>query len=332
MNRTYALSTYMRQQHGQRVQKIPLDAGFSCPNRDGTISRDGCVFCNPDGSGSGLRERGLDIPGQWQFWHDIHTSRHKLEKFTAYLQSYSNTHGPIGKLADTLARLKGLPGLTSLSLGTRPDCLDERKLDLLAEQHDALGVDEIFLELGLQSAHDETLAHINRGHDVVAFEQATRNAAARGLKVVAHIIAGLPMPGGREGVDELLHSVDCINALPVHGVKFHNLYVCRNTPLARTYEDGHYTPLTKDEFLGHLGEAIMHLDPRTVIHRLNGNPLEGELLAPQWAANMRGLHNDIREHLHLYDIWQGKKNGAESAPPEWFSPDSTPPPQKDGSP
>ena len=321
MYSTYALSSYTRQNFGQRVQKIPLDAGFSCPNRDGSISRKGCIFCNPNGSGSGLKERGLNIAEQWQFWYDIHNTNNKLDLFTAYLQSYSNTHGPIEKLAEVMEKLKGLPGLTSLSLGTRPDCLDDEKLDHLAAQREGLGLKEVILELGLQSACNTTLDYINRGHDTQAFADATQAAAKRGIKVVGHIISGLPKPGGREGQAELLASVDFINKLPMHGVKFHNLYVCRGTALTKLHAEGNYTPLTQLEFLTDLSEAVMHLNPTTVIHRLNGNPLKDELIAPDWAANMRGMHNAIRSHFKANDVWQGKKNGAESGPSPWFAPD-----------
>ncbi|NDV20102.1 TIGR01212 family radical SAM protein [Pseudodesulfovibrio sp. JC047] len=320
MHRTFALSTYMRHHFGQRVQKIPLDAGFSCPNRDGTLSKLGCVFCNPLGSGSGMRERGLSLAEQWAFWRDIHLGTHGIERYTAYLQSYSNTYGPVEKLAETLTALDGLPGLTTLALGTRPDCLDAEKLDLLVEQKKALGLAEVVLELGLQSSNDATLTHINRGHDAATFAEAVHAAAERGLLVVAHVMAGLPTQNGREGVDELLDTVRYVNALPVHGIKFHNLYVCRGTVLARWFKAGTYVPMTRDEFLDALSEAIQCLDPKIVIHRLNGNPQKGELLAPDWAANMRGMHNAIRAHFKEHDIWQGKKNGAESGPPEWFSP------------
>nr|WP_321260508.1 TIGR01212 family radical SAM protein [uncultured Pseudodesulfovibrio sp.] len=321
MHRTFSLSTYMRQRFGQRVQKIPLDAGFSCPNRDGTISRKGCVFCNPLGSGSGMRERGLSLAEQWAFWRDIHLGTHGIELYTAYLQSYSNTYGPLEKLAQTLTALDGLPGLKSLALGTRPDCLDAEKLDLLAEQKEALGLAEVVLELGLQSSNNETLIHINRGHDAAVFAEATEAAVARGVKVVAHVMAGLPIPQGREGQEELLATIEYLDALPIHGIKFHNVYVCRGTQLARWFEDGQYVPMKQLEFLENLSEAIMHLDPKIVIHRLNGNPQKGELLAPDWAANMRGMHNAIRAYFKENDVWQGKKNGAENGPPKWFSPD-----------
>ncbi|CCH49752.1 TIGR01212 family radical SAM protein [Pseudodesulfovibrio piezophilus] len=323
MPRYFSLSAYTRQRHGQRVQKIPLDAGYSCPNRDGTLSTEGCIFCNPKGSGSGFGNEGMSIPEQWQFWRDIHTRKNGLSLFTAYLQSYSNTHGPLAKLAGTCAQLRGLPGLTSLSLGTRPDCLDDDKLNLLAEQKEYLGLSEVMLELGLQSASDETLTHINRGHDACAFAEATHAAASRGLKVVAHVIAGLPTVFGREGRAELLASVRMLNSLPIHGIKFHNLYVCRGTGLERLYNEGNYTPLTQHEYLSQLSDALMLLKPTTVIHRLNGNPSQGELVAPDWAANMRGLHNAVRNHFMMDNVWQGKNNGAEAGPPEWFSPDYT---------
>jgi hypothetical protein len=318
MVRIHRLSAYLRRRFGERVQKIPLDAGFSCPNRDGTLSREGCVFCNPQGSGSGLLDRGLSIPEQWAFWRDIHVKKHGLRLFTAYLQSYSNTHGPAARLADVLNRLSGLPGLCCLAIGTRPDCLDDEKLDLLADSRERLGLGEVFLELGLQTASDETLRHINRGHDAAAFARAAQAAAERGLTVVAHVMAGLPAPHGREGLPELLDTVAFVNDLPVGGVKFHNVYVCRGTRLARWHDEGRYIPLTQAEYLHWLGEAVMRLDPSTVLHRLNGNPAQGELVTPAWAGNMRKVHNAIRDHFEREDIWQGRLNGAEDGPPEWF--------------
>ncbi|HKI80701.1 MAG TPA: TIGR01212 family radical SAM protein [Pseudodesulfovibrio sp.] len=320
MVRIHRLSAHLRRRFGERVQKIPLDAGFSCPNRDGTLSSEGCVFCNPQGSGSGMLDRGLSIREQWDFWRDIHVKKHGLSLFTAYLQSYSNTHGPAAKLAAALDGLGSLPGLTCLALGTRPDCLDAEKLDLLAASKERLGLAEVFLELGLQSANDATLKHINRGHDAAAFAQAAHAAAKRGLTVVAHVMVGLPTVEGREGLAELLDTVAYVGALPVGGIKFHNVFVCRGTRLARWFDQGRYLPLTQDEYLRWLGEAIMRLDPRVVIHRLNGNPAQGELVAPVWAGNMRRVHNAIRDYFEQQDIWQGKQNGAENGPPEWFAP------------
>ncbi|MEF2229455.1 MAG: TIGR01212 family radical SAM protein [Pseudodesulfovibrio sp.] len=325
MNRTFALSAYTRRRFGERVLKIPLDAGFSCPNRDGALSRAGCLFCNPRGSGSDLLRSGLSLAEQWTFWRDIHRGKHGVRLFTAYLQSFSNTHGPIEKLAATLDRIAGLPGLAALSIGTRPDCLDPAKLDLLADQRRRLGLTDIFLELGLQSASDATLAHINRGHTVADFTAATQAAADRGLLVVAHVMAGLPTPidathpEGRETGDDLLRTVTLLNTLPIHGVKFHNTYVCKNTPLAHQHAQGRYTPLTLAQYLAQLAAALLHLKPTVVVHRLNANPATGELVAPDWAGNMRRLHNQVRDYLEANDVWQGKRNGAESGVPEWFT-------------
>jgi len=325
VNRTFALSSYTRQRFGERVQKIPLDAGFTCPNRDGTLSRLGCAFCNPQGSGSNLLRSGLSLADQWAFWRDIHTEKHGVRRFAAYLQSYSNTHGPLEKLAATLDQLHGLPGLAALAIGTRPDCLDHAKLDLLAEQRHHLGLTDISLELGLQSASDATLAHINRGHTVADFTTAAQDAADRGLLVVAHVMAGLPTPidsdhpDGRETADDLLRTIALLNTLPIHGIKFHNTYVCRHTPLAQLHAQGRYTPLTLAEYLDQLAAALMQLKPTVVVHRLNALPASGELVAPDWAGNMRRLHNQVRDHLETNDVWQGKRNGAESGVPEWFS-------------
>jgi len=310
MKRYHALSAHLRQRFGGRVLKIPLDAGFSCPNRDGTVSASGCVFCNPAGSGSGLLSRGFDIPAQWAFWRSVHARRGGVERYTAYLQSFSNTHGPVARLARTLDALAGLPGLVAVSIGTRPDCLDEDKLDLLARRRESLGLADLTLELGLQSADDATLDHIGRGHDAAAFAGAARAAAERGLTVVAHVMAGLPTPGGREGRGHLAATVDFVNALPVHGIKFHNVYVARSTRLAGLYARGGYEPLTLDEYLDQLGHALERLSPTTVVHRLNANPARGELLAPAWAGNMRALHNAVRTHLDAADIRQGRLWGA----------------------
>mgnify|MGYP000138552914 CR=1 FL=1 len=321
MFRYFSLNASLRQTYGERVQKIPLDAGFDCPNRDGAISREGCIFCNPSGSGSGMLKEGKDLLSQWTHWTEFQKRRYGARLFIGYLQSYSNTYGPIEKIAHTLSRLENLPGLAALSIGTRPDCLDDAKLRLLAAQKEKLNLNEIYLELGLQTAHDETLTHINRGHSVTDFKDMACRAADLGLNVVAHVIAGLPTPSGREGLAELLETVDFLNALPVRGIKFHNLYVCKGTRLAKLWKEGGYTPITLEEYCLWLGEALMHLSPAVVVHRLNGDPAPDELLAPEWAGAKRDVHNAIRTHLEKNHIWQGKKHEAVDGPPVHFAPD-----------
>ncbi len=297
MKRHYALSDYLRQRFGQRVQKIPLDAGFDCPNRDGAISRRGCVFCNPRGSGSGLLRQGYSLAQQWEHWRERLERRYKARFFLAYLQSFSNTHGPASKLKSTLEQLQPLPNLAGLCIGTRPDCLDQEKIGLLA----GFQCSEKWLELGLQSANDATLERINRGHSAEDFTRAVHMASDAGLKICAHVVAGLP---GEESED-FLNTIRFCNNQPIHGIKFHNLYVCADSGMARLWQRGEYVPLTMDAYAHLCCEALALLRPDVVVHRLTGDPAPGELLAPDWAANKQALLSCIHRIMEEKDILQG---------------------------
>ncbi|MFO7717841.1 MAG: TIGR01212 family radical SAM protein [Thermodesulfobacteriota bacterium] len=311
----YALSVYLRQRFGERVQKIPLDAGLNCPNRDGAISKRGCIFCNPSGSGTGQASQGKSFEEQWRWWRERLAKRYKARRFLAYLQSFSNTYCSLEQFTVLLRQLSTLPQLNGICIGTRPDCLDADKLDLLQE----LPVPEIWLDLGLQSSNDRTLQRINRGHDAACFAAACRAAADRGIKVCAHLIAGLP----DENTTDFLASIDFLNALPVHGVKFHNLYVCQNTPLATWTAKGAYIPLQQSQYCHWLGLAIAALRPDIVLHRLNGDPAPGELVAPLWAENKQTVLNAIHTFFNENGIWQGQNWLSE--PPAWFCQDHPPP-------
>ncbi len=295
--RYQTLSTYLRSRFGEKVQKIPLDAGFNCPNRDGTISRVGCAFCNPSGSGSGLLAKGMNLATQWDYWRKQFLESSKTKLFMAYLQSYSNTHGPLERIQTVLNQLQGLPSLAGLSLGTRPDCLDQDKLALIA----AFPAPEIHLELGLQSANDQTLERIGRGHNAACFASATKQAAELGLKVVAHVIAGLP----GENRDDFLTTIDFVNQLPVHGIKFHNLVVCKNTRLAQWWAQGKYRALTLENYAETAALAVARLRPDVVIHRLNSDPQLGELFAPDWATEKQTVLIAINAEMKSRAIWQG---------------------------
>ncbi|WP_461209663.1 tRNA modification radical SAM protein MnmL/YtqA [Desulfocurvus sp. DL9XJH121] len=311
MFRHYSLSAYFRRRFGRRIRKIPLDAGASCPNRDGTLSLRGCSFCNELGSGTGQFGRGVDLEGQWEAWRA--RSRNPEGPFLAYLQSFSNTHCSPERLRGLLARLAALPALAGVAVGTRPDCLDEERLDVLADA----GVDEFWLDLGLQSADDAVLAGVNRGHTAGDFARAARAAAGRGLKVCAHLVAGLP--GEREGGFEA--SVEFVSALPVAGIKLHNLYVCKGAPLARDFLAGDYAPLEQAAYVEMLARALPRLRPDMVVHRLASDPRPGELLAPDWAARKSEVLRDLAAILKERDVWQGCEAGAPDAVPAWFNPE-----------
>lgn len=273
-------SSALRQRFGQRVQKIPLDcgdAGSTCPNRDGTLSHTGCVFCNPLGSGSGLGMGGLSLAGQWEQWRNHFLSAGRASLFLAYLQSFTNTYGPASRFAAVLDQLRPLPDMVGLCVGTRPDCMDAEKAALIS----SMNCPETWLELGVQSFHDATLVRINRGHTAAQSESAILNAHKARLKVCAHLIAGLP----GESPEDFLHSVRRLNELPVQGVKFHNLYVCHHTPLEREYLAGRYTPLTQTQYIELMVEALHTVRPDMLIHRVAADPAEGELVAPLWALD-----------------------------------------------
>ncbi len=300
----------MRQHYQKRVQKVPLDAGFDCPNRDGSLSGQGCIFCNPAGSGTALAEQGIDLRTQYMQWRDILQKKYKAQLFWAYLQSFSNTYGPREKLLQALEQLQGLPGLVGLCVGTRPDCVDQDKLKILAD----FGLQDIWLELGLQSAQDKTLALINRGHSSAVFEQACDQAAGLGLKVCAHLVLGLP----GEVLQDVKKSIEFINQLPVHGVKLHNLYVCRGAVLESWWRQGHYEPLSRETFLQWLARAISLLRSDIVLHRINADPAPGELLAPDWADRKQELLQEIHVLLAKNNLWQGKYWDAPANIPNWF--------------
>ncbi|WP_300718937.1 TIGR01212 family radical SAM protein [uncultured Desulfovibrio sp.] len=306
----HTLATYFRRKYGVRVQKIPLDAGATCPNRDGTLSRQGCVFCNDSGSGSGMGLRGLGLRAQWDAWYGKYTATDSDRLFMAYLQSFSNTYGPADRLARLLGQVAALPGCRGIAVGTRPDCLDSGKLALLA----GCGLDEVWLELGLQTCRDATLRRINRGHTVRQAETAVRAALEAGLLVCGHLMAGLP---GEEERD-FLDGVDWAVSLGLQGLKLHNVYVPQGTGLARLWQAGDYHPLARDEYVDWLCAALPRIPSTVVMQRIQADPAPGELLAPSWALEKRGIITDLRRALAARGLWQGCRADATDGRPAWF--------------
>lgn len=314
IHRYHSLATYFRHRFGQRIQKIPLDAGSTCPNRDGTISRRGCVFCNQLGSGTGLARSGLSMSEQYLALRRARLDKRPGARFIAYVQSFSNTHGPAERLRHLLRELENLPDLVGLAIGTRPDCLDQEKLHILGSAPWA----ETWLDLGLQSAHNHTLRRIQRGHDAACFAFWAERAAHAGLKVCVHIITGLP----GETLADFEQTISFVNKLPVHGIKIHNLLVCKGAALEAAWYQGAITLLSREESLHWLMRGLQLLRPDIVVHRLNADPSGDELLAPSWAADKKRFLDDARQMLASHDTWQGQALGHPL--PAWFSP---PPPE-----
>lgn len=300
-------SEFFRHKLGGPARKVPLDAGLSCPNRDGTLASAGCLFCNPAGSGTGLAARGLDLAEQWAVQAARVRVRHPQARLLAYLQAYSNTHCKAERLRGLLEQVCALPGVSGLCLGTRPDCLDAdttlERLDILGEFAARLGF--LQLDLGLQSADPAVLARARRGHGPEIFALAVREGAARGLSVCAHLMHGLPGAGGISGAGDLLRSVEFVSALPVESVKFHNTLVCRGTGLERLWRAGEYVPPGREEYVEALAQALARLRPGICVQRLAADPAPGELLAPDWGADKRGTIELLRAEMARRGLVQG---------------------------
>lgn len=285
---------------GERVQKISLDVGLGCPNRDGTISRMGCLFCDRRGSGTGaFIDEGLSIDDQIIRAKEVIQKRYKARKFIAYFQSFTNTYAPAPRLKSLYDQALAHEGMVGLSVATRPDCVNSEILALIRSyQRDYL----VWLEYGLQSCHDATLDRIHRGHTVACFEKAVFMASGRGINICAHIILGLP----GEDRDMMLETAQYLSRLPIQGIKIHLLYVVRGTPLAALYNKKGFKCLGREEYANLVADVLELLPPDMVIQRLTGDPLPFELVAPAWAGEKQTNLTSIQDTLERRDTWQGK--------------------------
>ncbi len=295
--------SYLKEIFGCRVHKISLDAGFSCPNRDGTLSQKGCIYCNERGSGTGAWARGIPIAGQIEAARGFLEKRYKAKKFLAYFQSFSNTYAPVTRLEQVFEEALSQEKICGLCIGTRPDCVPDEVLCLL----DSLNKKTfLMMEYGLQSACDKTLALINRGHNLKDFEQAAKKTKALGIRVCAHVILGLP----GESRSDMQHTADFLGSLNIDAVKIHALYVVKGTGMEELYKDGGYKPLCRDEFVDAVCEFLERLPANTVIERMTGDPHPQELAAPSWALGGKAqLLADIRQAMVDRKTWQSRLLG-----------------------
>jgi len=294
----FDLNQALRQRFGCRVQKISLDAGLTCPNRDGSLGRGGCIYCNTRGSGTGAWPS-QSITEQLEAGKAFARHRYKAEKFIAYFQSFSNTYAPLEKLRRLYEEALAVPDIAGLTIGTRPDCVDNAVLDLLA------GISRetwVTMEYGLQSIHDATLERINRGHTSGIFMDAMERTRKRGIDICAHVILGLP----GEGRKEMLETAEALAATDIQAVKIHLLYVIRGTALHRLHEAGGYRCMNREDYAETVAEFLSRLPPGMIIHRLTGDPHPEELAAPLWALEKQANLQAIRETLRKRNLWQGK--------------------------
>jgi len=289
----------MKKKFGTSVYKVSVDAGFSCPNRDGTISTTGCIYCNNDSFRPGSCKPALSIREQIKNGIYQIRKRYKAEKFLVYFQPYTNTYGPVAELECLYREALSEPSVIGLAIGTRPDCVDEEKIKLLKEL--AKGY-FILIEYGMQSIHDRTLEFINRGHDYSTFLKSINMTNKKGIYVGAHVIVGF----STESKEEMLLMADEVSRIPVDFLKIHHLQVIKDTPLEIIYRENPFHLFSYEEYIDFITDFIGRLSPRIILQRLFATAPDNILIAPRWEKGRQEILRDIEKRLELRDIFQGK--------------------------
>jgi radical SAM protein (TIGR01212 family) len=295
-----AFSEELKRVFGCRVQRISVDAGFNCPNRDGLLDTDGCIYCGGSGSGSYGIRRDLTVADQVEDGKEVMRRKYKAQRFIAYFQAYSNTYAPVEQIRRLYTEAMSVPDVVGLIIATRPDCLSDEVLDYLQELSRQT---YLWLELGVQSIHDRTLAIINRRHGHACSVDAIQRSTFRGLRVCAHIILGLP----GETREEMLAGAGELNRLGVAGVKLHLLHVMKGTALADMYGRGEVKMLDRDDYAGLVCDFLELLDQRILIHRLTGDGGHDNLVAPLWSLKKFEILNLIDAELERRGTRQGSR-------------------------
>ena len=288
---------HLRQTFACRVHKVCIDAGFTCPNRDGTLAVGGCIYCNNVSFSPGNRR--LSVTEQVERGKRFLRQRYGAQQFIAYFQAYTNTYGDVRLLQRLYDEALACEDIVGLSIGTRPDCVPDAVLDMLA---DYASRTYLWLELGLESGHDQTLAWLNRGHTVAAFDDAVRRAQQRHLRVCAHLILGLP----GESPAAMLATVRHVAALRIEAVKLHHLHVVRHTVLEKMYHRGEVTLLSLDAYAALVVDCLEICPPEMIIMRLMGDAPRATLVAPSWSLQKQAVLQRIAQELEQRETYQGK--------------------------
>ena len=298
--RYHAFGQYLKDLYGQPVYKVNVDAGFTCPNRDGTVSVGGCIYCNNDSFRPSACSDAASVSAQIENGIPYLRRRYGAEKFIVYFQPFTNTYAPVATLERLYREALGNPGVVGLAIGTRPDCVDEEKLSLL----ESLAKDHfILVEYGLQSVYDRTLRFINRGHDYACFRRALSLTTGRGIRIGAHLILGFPT----ETRDDMLAMADELSHVPIGFLKLHQLQIVRDTALADRYTSHPFFTFGYEEYLGTVADFLERLSPAIVLQRLFAAAPEGILVAPVWNRTRSQFLNDLDALMEKRGSFQGKK-------------------------
>lgn len=298
--RYYSLDYYLKENYGEKIYKISLNGGFTCPNRDGTLSDRGCIFCSQGGSGDFAEDASASISDQIETGKKQSAAKYKGTSYIAYFQAYTNTYASVEDLRKIFMEAILHPDIKILSIATRPDCLGQPVLSLLEK---LAQIKPVWIELGLQSIHPSTAHFIRRGYELPVFEKAVEELHSRGIPVIVHTILGLP----GETEEMMLETVAYLNRLPIAGIKFQLLHLLKFTDLAEVYKKQPFHIYTMEEYLSLLGRCICGLSPNIVIHRLTGDGPASLLIAPTWTLKKRHFLNQLGAYLKREDLWQGKE-------------------------
>jgi len=294
-----SLDYILRERFGEKVYKVTLNGGMSCPNRDGTLGRRGCIFCSEGGSGDFAADAALSITDQIESQISILSEKRPIQKYIAYFQAYTNTYAPVEYLRKIFTEAIAHPKVVALSIGTRPDCLGNEVLDLLEELNSQKPV---WVELGLQTIHEDTARYIRRGYPLERFDQAVEELRSRGIEVIVHTILGLP----GESDDRILETMKYLNQKDIQGIKLQLLHVLKGTDLAYDYLAGRFRVYEREEYLDLVIRCLENLDPEIVIHRITGDGPKELLLAPLWAGRKREVLNLLHHKMKECGSFQGK--------------------------
>lgn len=300
--RLNAYSDYFRKRFGARVQKITIDAGFTCPNRDGTCGRGGCTFCNNKAFNPSYNDPDNSITEQIRQGMEFHRTRYrKASQYLAYFQAYSNTYADLSTLKSMYEQALKIPGIIGIVIGTRPDCVDEEKLDYFRELSER---SYVVVEYGIESLLNKTLQRVNRGHDVETTIRAIHETAKRGIRVGGHMIIGLP----GETKEDFLDSAAQLSNWPLNNIKFHQLQMIRGTAMGEEFQERpeDFTDFTMEEYLNLMQEIIERLNPAFVVERIAGEVSPGMNLREGWGVRYDVVLRNFEELLEKRDSWQGK--------------------------
>ncbi len=300
----YTLNDYCRETFGEKLYKISLNGGFTCPNRDGTLGSRGCIFCSAGGSGDFAEDPHASIAAQ------IEAGKKKIEKkmksgghYIAYFQAYTNTYAPLERLEALFTAAISHPDIRVLSVATRPDCIPEETVALLARLN---RIKPVWVELGLQTIHEESARYIRRGYPLAVYEDALRRLKEAGLTVITHVILGLPGETREDMLETIKYLAKGIKDTRTDGIKLQLLHVLRNTDLAEDYLAGRFSVMTLEEYLPLLADCVRRLPPDMVVHRITGDGPKNLLLAPLWTGNKRLVLNAITRYFKEEQVQQGE--------------------------